>query len=127
MVGLAQHPHLLAQLLVGAAEHLPGERAPHRSRLPKHPALLGQIGEALGSHTLRHIASVASWALPFEALYQDGLRQLTAHVTGTTGAIVKLGPFGGAQDFGALLWPYAIAYLAAVTGLGIALFRRRDL
>jgi Cu-processing system permease protein len=89
--------------------------------------LLGQIGEALGSHTLRNIASVASWALPFEALYQDGLRQLTAHVSGATGAIVKLGPFGGAQDFGALLWPYAFVYLAAITGLGIALFKRRDL
>jgi ABC-type transport system involved in multi-copper enzyme maturation permease subunit len=89
--------------------------------------LLGQIGEALGSGTLSDVASVASWALPFEALYQDGLRQLTAHVTGTTGAIVKLGPFGGAQDFGAWLWPYAIAYLAAVTAAAIALFRRRDL
>jgi ABC-type transport system involved in multi-copper enzyme maturation permease subunit len=89
--------------------------------------LLGQIGQALGSHTLRDVATVASWALPFEALYQDGLRQLTAHVGGTTGAIVRLGPFGGAQHFGALLWPYAAAYLAAVTGGGVALFRRRDL
>jgi ABC-type transport system involved in multi-copper enzyme maturation permease subunit len=89
--------------------------------------LLGQIGEALGSHTLSDVSTAASWLLPFEALYQDGLRQLTAHVTGTTGAIVKLGPFGGAQDFGLLLWPYAVAYLAAVTAAAIAVFRRRDL
>ena len=89
--------------------------------------LLGQIGEALGSHTLSHVATVSSWVLPFEALYQDGLRQLTAHVTGATGAIVKLGPFGGAEDFGVLLWPYAVAYLGAITALAIALFRRRDL
>jgi ABC-type branched-subunit amino acid transport system ATPase component len=58
---------------------------------------------------------------------QDGLRQLTAHIDGTTGAIVKLGPFGGAQDFGVLLGPYAVAYLAGMTALGIALFKRRDL
>ena len=34
--------------------------------------LLGQIAEALGSDTLDNVADVASWALPFEALYQSG-------------------------------------------------------
>jgi ABC-type transport system involved in multi-copper enzyme maturation permease subunit len=89
--------------------------------------LLGQIGESLNSDTLRQIAEVASWVVPFEALYQEGLSQLTADVTGTTQAIVQLGPLGGAQNAGIALWPYAVAYVAAVTGLSAALFARRDL
>src|SRR3712207_2521339 len=60
--------------------------------------LLGQIGEALDSATLDDISDVASWALPFEALYQHGLALLTADVAGTTRAIVQLGPFGGARS-----------------------------
>jgi ABC-type transport system involved in multi-copper enzyme maturation permease subunit len=71
--------------------------------------LLGQIGESLSSDTLTDIGELASWALPFEALYQDGLARLTADVTGTTSLIVNLGPFGGANDGGALLWPFAAA------------------
>src|SRR5205823_5008214 len=39
--------------------------------------LLGEIGHALSSHTLEHAAKVAAWAIPFEALYQDGLREIT--------------------------------------------------
>ena len=38
--------------------------------------LLGQIGEALNSDSLNTIANVSSWALPFEALYQDALHRL---------------------------------------------------
>jgi Cu-processing system permease protein len=89
--------------------------------------LIGQIGEGLDSETLRDVATVSSWILPFEALYQDALRQLTADVAGPTGAIVELGPFGGAQDFGPLLWPWALAYLAGVVAVAARLFRRRDL
>jgi hypothetical protein len=89
--------------------------------------LLGQIGEGLNSDTLETISDVAAWALPFEALYQDGLAQLTADVEGPTAAIVNLGPFGGAQDSSAALWPYAAAYVAAVTALAAGLFARRDL
>ena len=40
--------------------------------------LLGQVGEALSSDTLHDIASVASWALPFEALYQSGAARADA-------------------------------------------------
>ncbi len=65
--------------------------------------------------------------LPFEALYQDGLARLTADVTGTTSLIVNLGPFGGANAGGALLWPFAVAYVAATFGAAAALFKRRDL
>ena len=36
--------------------------------------LLGTIGHALSSPTIEHASKIAAWALPFEALYQDGLR-----------------------------------------------------
>ena len=89
--------------------------------------LIGQIGEALDSASLDQISSIASWALPFEAIYQDGLHALTADVRGATGAIVQLGPFGGAQDAGPLLYPYVLAYLAVVALLADHIFRRADL
>jgi len=89
--------------------------------------LLGQIGEALQSRTLDRISDIAAWMLPFEALYQDGLRQLTAGVGGTTAVIVNLGPFGGAQAASPWLWPYLVLYLAAVAALAVRLFARRDL
>jgi Cu-processing system permease protein len=89
--------------------------------------LMGQIGKALGSDTLSNIASVATWALPFEALYQSALHTLTADIHGVTGVAVSLGPFGGAQEAGALLWPYALAYLVAAGVLADRLFRLRDL
>src|SRR5207249_3361691 len=44
--------------------------------------LLGQIGDALGSHTLDHIANIASWALPFEALFQNGLNATVSDTGG---------------------------------------------
>jgi ABC-type transport system involved in multi-copper enzyme maturation permease subunit len=89
--------------------------------------LLGQIGEALGSDTLEDVAEGASWALPFEALYQSALGSITADTIGFTRLAIDLGPFGGAQDFGPLLWPWVVVYLALV-GLGAAAaFARRDL
>ena len=60
--------------------------------------LLGQIGEALRSETLETVSGVASWALPFEALYQAGLSAITADTSGFTRFAVQLGPFGGAQE-----------------------------
>jgi ABC-type transport system involved in multi-copper enzyme maturation permease subunit len=89
--------------------------------------LLGQIGDALDVQTLEDIARVASWALPFEALYQGGLNSLTEGVGGTTGVIVQLGPFGGAQEAGPLLWPWSAAYLALVALAARFAFARRDL
>jgi ABC-type transport system involved in multi-copper enzyme maturation permease subunit len=89
--------------------------------------LLGQIGRALGSGTLKAISHDASWALPFEALYQAGLHSLTSSTTGFTGAAIKLGPFGGADAAGFGLVCFALAYVAAVLAIAIALFRRRDL
>ena len=89
--------------------------------------LLGQIGDALAVDSLETVASVASWLLPFEALYQAGLDDLTADVSGTTGVIVRLGPFGGAQEGGVLLWLWSLAYLALVGAAARAAFARRDL
>lgn len=89
--------------------------------------LLGQIGDALQSHNLQRIADIASWVLPFEALFQDGLNATVSDTGGITGAILDLGPFGGAQGAGPLLWPYTIAYVAAVIGAATWAFNRRDL
>jgi Cu-processing system permease protein len=89
--------------------------------------LLGQIGDALAVQTLEDVASVASWLLPFEALYQAGLHGLTADTSGITGVIVQLGPFGGAQEAGAGLWVWTVAYLALIAAGARVAFARRDL
>jgi Cu-processing system permease protein len=89
--------------------------------------LLGQIGEGLGSESLKTIARVSSWALPFEALYQDALNAITAETEGFTRAALTLGPFGGAQAAGAWLVPYVLAYLGVVALAAGYGFRRRDL
>ena len=76
--------------------------------------LLGTIGHALGSHTIKHAAAITSWVLPFEALYQDGLRMITENASGLTGFLLQLGPFGGAYVHG---WPirfWAAGYLVLV-------------
>lgn len=89
--------------------------------------LLGQIGEALGSRTLDRVADIVSWVLPFEALYQAALAAITADTVGFTRLAINLGPFGGAEAAGPLLWPWTLAYLALL-GLGAsAAFARRDL
>jgi ABC-type transport system involved in multi-copper enzyme maturation permease subunit len=89
--------------------------------------LLGQIGDALNVDTLSTVAEVTSWALPFEALYQAGLSSLTEDVGGSTALIVELGPFGGAQEGGPLLWLWTLGYLVAVAAAARAAFGRRDL
>jgi Cu-processing system permease protein len=89
--------------------------------------LLGQVGEALSSDTLEDVARVASWALPFEALYQAGLAQLTTDTVGFTRLAIELGPFGGAQAASPLLWLWAVAYLGLVGAVALAAFKRRDL
>ena len=89
--------------------------------------LLGQIGEAIDSETLLRVAERTSWALPFEALYQDGLQRLTADSRGFTRFAVELGPFGGGQAYGAWLPWWAGLYVAGVLGLAALVFARRDL
>ena len=89
--------------------------------------LLGQIGDALSVDTLETVAQVSAWLLPFEALYQDGLDALTQDVRGVTGVVVRLGPFGGAQEGGPLLWVWTLGYLGLVGFAARAAFARRDL
>jgi ABC-type transport system involved in multi-copper enzyme maturation permease subunit len=89
--------------------------------------LMGQIGDALNSGTLEDIASVAAWVLPFEALYQQALHLLTASTQNFERVIVRLGPFGGARDGGALLWPWAAVYVAIVGAVTAWRFGRMDL
>jgi Cu-processing system permease protein len=89
--------------------------------------LLGQIGDALGSERLVDISELASRILPFEALYQDALFSLTADVSGTTGFLLSLGPFGGAVDGGPGLLLFSAAYCAGVLTVAAWMFVRRDL
>jgi ABC-type transport system involved in multi-copper enzyme maturation permease subunit len=89
--------------------------------------LLGSVGHALNSHTLQHAAKIAAWAIPFEALYQDGLRQITAKTAGFSGYLLQLGPFGGAYTSGPLLRLWSLAYLGIVALLAAAGFARKDL
>jgi ABC-type transport system involved in multi-copper enzyme maturation permease subunit len=89
--------------------------------------LLGQIGHAIDSHTLKSIARVATWAVPFEALYQAGLHALVSNTTGLTGAVLQLGPFGGAQASGAGLVAWSAFYVAALLATAVLAFARRDL
>jgi ABC-type transport system involved in multi-copper enzyme maturation permease subunit len=89
--------------------------------------LLGQIAEALSSDTLEEVSRVAAWVLPFEALYQSALNGITADTFGFSRFAIDLGPFGGAQTFGVLLWPYLVLYTGAVGAAALWAFRRRDL
>jgi ABC-type transport system involved in multi-copper enzyme maturation permease subunit len=89
--------------------------------------LLGSIGHALNSHTLEHAAKVAAWIIPFEALYQDALREITANTSGLTGFLLQLGPFGGAYIHGAGVRVWSVAYLVLVGAVAALGFSRRDL
>ena len=89
--------------------------------------LLGQIGDALDSETLQTVADRTSWALPFEALYQDALYRITSESRGFTGLAIELGPFGGSQAGGTNLVLWVIAYFAVVLGATLAAFSRKDL
>ena len=89
--------------------------------------LLGQIGEALDSESLQNVAERTSWALPFEALYQDALYRITSESRGLTGLAIQLGPFGGSEAGGPNLPLWVLAYLAAALVAAMAAFARKDL
>jgi ABC-type transport system involved in multi-copper enzyme maturation permease subunit len=89
--------------------------------------LLGQIGDALNSDPLMDAADITSYVLPFEALYQAALGELTAGESGFNRFVLQLGPLGGERDAGAALWLWAAIYLAGVTAIALAAFRRSDL
>jgi ABC-type transport system involved in multi-copper enzyme maturation permease subunit len=89
--------------------------------------LLGQIAEAINSDRLESISSIATWVLPFEALYQAGLADLTVDTVGFARLAIDLGPFGGAESAGIGLWIYSLGYLGVVGAIAAAAFGRRDL
>jgi Cu-processing system permease protein len=89
--------------------------------------LLAQIGRAIGSETLRSIGRWASFALPFEALYQDSLHVITSGTSGFSRFALELGPFGGSEAGGVGIRLWAVAYLALVGAACLAAFARRDL
>ncbi len=89
--------------------------------------LLGQVGEALGSDTLVDVGRRTSYALPFEALYQDGLHRLTSETFGAAAFVVRLGPFGSAEEAGPALPAWVLLYLALIALTAGAAFARRDL
>jgi ABC-2 type transport system permease protein len=89
--------------------------------------LLGTIGHALNSPTISQASRVAAWALPFEALYQDGLRLISSSASGLTGFLLQLGPFGGAYVHGWGIRVWSAGYLVVALALALLLFSRRDL
>ena len=89
--------------------------------------LLGSIGHGLGSHTIERIATITAWALPFEALYQDGLHVVSNDASGLTGAFLQLGPFGGSFVYGWDVRLWAAGYLVVVVAVAIGLFSRKDI
>jgi Cu-processing system permease protein len=89
--------------------------------------LLGTIGHALNSHAVKHASTIAAWALPFEALYQDALRMITENASGLTGFLLQLGPFGGAYVHGWSIRVWSVGYLVAVLALTLWAFSRRNL
>jgi ABC-type transport system involved in multi-copper enzyme maturation permease subunit len=89
--------------------------------------LLGNIGHALNAEKLIRVAKVVAWTIPFEALYQDGLRGITEKTTGLTGFLLRLGPFGGAESGGWALRAWSVAYLVLVFVAAAVAFARRDL
>ncbi|HUS29320.1 MAG TPA: hypothetical protein VMZ53_12465, partial [Kofleriaceae bacterium] len=75
----------------------------------------------------QNVSRISCWILPFEALYQSALGRLTTDTFGITRIAIDLGPFGGAQNFGSLMWPWTMAYLLIIGGLALRSFARRDL
>jgi ABC-type transport system involved in multi-copper enzyme maturation permease subunit len=89
--------------------------------------LLGQIAEGINSETLANISEKVTWALPFDALYEDALYRITADTHGVTRFVLQLGPFGGAQAAGASMYAWAAVYGALVVVAAALVLRRRDL
>jgi ABC-type transport system involved in multi-copper enzyme maturation permease subunit len=89
--------------------------------------LLGEIGRAIHSQRLQHIAHGAWWAFPFDALYEDALHRLTADTTGFAEFVLTLGPFGGSHQAGTPLIVWSAVYLGLVGAAALVAFSARDL
>jgi ABC-type transport system involved in multi-copper enzyme maturation permease subunit len=89
--------------------------------------LLGEVGQAIGSHKLETIADVVRVVTPFEWLCQDSLGRLVKGESSITDAVLRLGPFGGSVDPGTAVWLWAGAYVLIVAGAAAFAFSQRDL
>ena len=89
--------------------------------------LLGEIGRAIHSQRLQHIAHGAWWAFPFDALYEDALHRLTVDTTGFAEFVLTLGPFGGSHQAGTPLIVWSALYLGLVGAAALVAFSVRDL
>jgi ABC-type transport system involved in multi-copper enzyme maturation permease subunit len=88
--------------------------------------LLEQLGTGIGVSSVRRGGEWLSTALPFESMYQAALHEITSDVTGMSGVVVRLGPFGGAREASAALVLWAVVWTAAIVALAAWRLRRRD-
>jgi ABC-type transport system involved in multi-copper enzyme maturation permease subunit len=88
--------------------------------------LLEQLGTGIEVSSVRQSGEWVATALPFEAMYQAALHQITSDVAGVSGIVVRLGPFGGAQAASPVLVLWAIAWTIAIIALAAWRLRRRD-
>ncbi len=88
--------------------------------------LLEQLGEGIHVDSVRRSGEWVSTALPFESLYQASLHEITSGVTGMSGIVVRLGPFGGARETSTTLVLWAFVWTAAIVALAVWRLRRRD-
>lgn len=88
--------------------------------------LLEQLGSGIGVTSVRRAGEWLSTALPFESMYQAALHEITSDVTGVSGLVVRLGPFGGARDASAGLVVWSVAWTVAIVALAAWRLRRRD-
>ena len=89
--------------------------------------LLGTIGHALNSHAIQHASTIAAWALPFEALYQDGLRLIAATRPGSPASCSSSARSAARYVHGWGIRVWAAGYLAIALVFALLAFRRRDL
>jgi len=89
--------------------------------------LLGEIGRAIDSQKLQHIARIAWWLFPFDALYEDALHRLTIDTTGFDAFVLRLGPFGGSHHAGGSLLLWSAIYLVIVGIVALGAFTAKDL
>lgn len=88
--------------------------------------LLEQLGTGIKVASVRRGGEWLSTALPFEAMYQAALHEITSDLSGVSGLVVRLGPFGGAREVSAGLLLWAVAWTAAIVALAARRLRRSD-
>ncbi len=88
--------------------------------------LLEQLGQGIKVASVQQSGEWVSTLLPFEAMYQAALHEITSDISGVSGVIVRLGPFGGARETSVALVVWTIAWSAAIIALATRRLRRSD-